>query len=361
MPEFCSFLVFRPTEIDLIHKICAEAGWRVRDIEDPTTRYQFTENSRSQLAQVSALKDFKVLMEGQQYGRLLVIDCDEEEADNICNLIWAANLIIEAFPPEQSPPSSAFPLPADTTERDTIFQCVFRTDGYFHRFIHREAMPVAVAVAARAWPDRKLIYAIHKLAMSYRTECVTPRSMHPHNGRIFAKHTNDFESHVGTSIAINLAYSAIEELGLSIKATADKPRSLSKKDFIWNPEVLEPLKERLAQAGIDPDRTIDWVARGDKTEVPIYEMLNEPTEYADGQEVRDRRVKLYDAINFCEYLRNQMTAHAFSGNTARLGPYEVYNTQFVARFLILAKCELWGVWNSDLHKRYLVDDASMAK
>ena len=117
MPEFCSFLVFRPTEIDLIHKICAEAGWRVRDIEDSTTIYQFTENSRSQLAQVSALKDFKVLMEGQQYGRLLVIDCDEEEADNICNLIWAANLIIEAFPPEQSPPSSAFPLPADLLRR----------------------------------------------------------------------------------------------------------------------------------------------------------------------------------------------------------------------------------------------------
>ncbi|NUH65473.1 hypothetical protein HTT03_09260 [Sulfitobacter sp. S0837] len=357
MPEFCSFLVFRPNEIELIHKMCAEAGWRSRDIEDPSTRYRFTENTRSQLAQASALEDIEIVG-GQQYGRLLVLDCEEEEADNISQLIWAANLIVEGFPPEQSPPSCAFPLSDDGIKRREVFQYVFRTNGYFQRFIHRETMPVAVAVAVRAWPDRKLIYAIHKLAQSYQTESVTPGSMHPRNGRIFEKHTNDFQSHVGTSIAINLAYSAIEELGFAIGAHTNKPRSLSKNDFIWNPEVLEPLRERLDRAGIDPDRTVDWVARGDKTEVEIYEMLDEPTEYADGQEVRDRRVKLYDAINFCEYLRNRMTAHAFSGNTARLGPYEVYNTQQVARFLILAKSELWGVWLEDLHERYRATLAS---
>ena len=357
MPEFCSFLIFRPNEIDLIHAICAEAGWRSRDIEDPSTRYRFTENGRSQLARASALLDFQ-LDEGQQYGRLLVLEGNEEEADNIVQLICAANLIIEAFLPNQSPPSSAFPLSDDADTRQKLFEHVFRTDGYFQGFIHTETMPVAVAVAATAWSDRKLIYAIHKLARSYRAEYVTPWSMHPSHGRIFEKHTNDFDSHVGTSIAINLAYSAIEELGLAIGANDSKPRSLSKKEFIWNPEVLEPLKKRLANSGIDPDRSIDWVARGQKTEVEIYEMLDEPTEYADGQEVRDRRVKLYDAINFCEYLRNRITAHAFSDNTARLGPYEVYNAQHVARFLILAKCKLLGVRPEELKERYTVKGAS---
>lgn len=97
MPEFCSFLIFRPNEIDLIHAICAEAGWRSRDIEDPSTRYRFTENGRSQLAQASALLDFQ-LDEGQQYGRLLVLKGNEEEADNIVQLICAANLIIGECP-----------------------------------------------------------------------------------------------------------------------------------------------------------------------------------------------------------------------------------------------------------------------
>lgn len=279
---------------------------------------------------------------------MLVLDCEEDEANNITQLIWAANLVLEAFPPEQNLPSYVFALSDDDAKRQEVFQWVFRTDVYFKGFIHRGTMPIAVALAAKAWSERKLVYAIYKLARSYDTESVTPGSMHPRHGHVFEKHTKDFGSHVGTLIAINLAYSAIEELGLAIGAHTNKPRSLNKKQFIWNPEVLEPLRKRLPKAGIDPDRSIDWVARGDTTEVPIYKMLDEPTEYADGQVVRDRRVKLYDAINFCEYLRNRMTAHAFSGNTARLGPYEVYNAQFVARFLVLAKCRLWGVRPEDL-------------
>ena len=41
MPEFCSFLVFRPSEIDLIHSICATANWSTRDIPDPSMRYGY--------------------------------------------------------------------------------------------------------------------------------------------------------------------------------------------------------------------------------------------------------------------------------------------------------------------------------
>ena len=81
-------------------------------------------------------------------------------------------------------------------------------------------------------------------------------------------------------------------------------------------------------------------------------MLNQLTEYSDGVEVRDRKVSLPDAINFCEFLRNTMTAHAFSSKTQRLGPYEVYNVQQVARFLILSKCNLWNTWTEELRKRY---------
>jgi hypothetical protein len=164
--------------------------------------------------------------------------------------------------------------------------------------------------------------------------------------------TGDFASHVGTSVAINLAYSTIEELGLGVGASGERPRSLSKETFEWNPEVLEPFKKRLKASGVDPDRTIDWVSRGDRSEVAIYAMLDSPSDYSDGELVRDRKVALPDAINFCEYLRNQMTAHVFSSSTPRLGPYEVYNTQQVARFLTLSKCGLFNVWTEGLRTRY---------
>lgn len=352
MPEFCSFLVFRPDEIDLIHTICNAANWSTRDIPDPSMRYAFWERGVSQVFQASALKDIGFRRDDEEAGRLLLLGANQSEADNIIQLVCAANVILEAFPFEENPPTRGFELSDDDVDRQITFENIFRSDVLFQWFTYRESLPVAVAIAAEAWRDRTLVYAIHKLARSYETECVTPRSMHPRYGQVFEKHTDVFASHVGTSVAINLAYSAIEELDLGVKASPDKPRSIGKETFEWNPEVLEPLKARLRKAGIDPERTIHWVTRGDQSEVPVYEMFNQPTEYSDGVEVRDRQITVPDAINFSEFLRNKMTAHKFSSGTNRLGPYEVYNVQEVARFLILSKCNLWNIWTEELRKRY---------
>lgn len=353
MPEFCSFLVFRPDEIDLIHSISAASNWSTRDIPDPSMRYAFFERGMSELSQASALKDIGIRREGQQGGRLLLLDTEQAEADNFIQLVCAANLILEGFPFIKSPPTSGFELSDDEADRQITFENVFRRDVFFQRFTYRETLPVAVALAAEAWRDKKLVYAIHKLAYSYETESVTPWSMHPRSRQVFQKHTVDFSSHVGTSVAINLAYSAIEELDLGVKASPKKPRSIGRGTFVWNPEVLEPFAERLRKAGIDPQRTIDWVTRGDQTEVDIYQMLDNPSDHSDGVDIRDRQVSLPDAINFCEYLRNTMTAHAFSTETPRLGPYEVYNVQQVARLLILSKCNLWNTWTEELRTRFV--------
>lgn len=353
MPEFCSFLVFRPCEIDLIHSICATANWSTRDIPDPSMRYAFSERGGvSELSQASALAEIGFRREGQQGGRLLLLETEKAEADNIIQLTCAANVILEGFPVIKNPPTAGFELSDDEEDREITFENVFRSDGFFQWFTYRQTLPVAVAIAAKAWRDKKLVYAIHKLARSYETECVTPWSMHPRYGQVFEKHSDDFASHVGTSVAINLAYSAIEELDLGVKASREVQRSIGEGTFVWNPKVLEPFKGRLRKAGIDPKRTIDWVTRGDQSEVPVYEMLNQLSEHSDGVEVRDREVSVPDAINFSEFLRNTMTAHAFSSETNRLGPYEVYNVQQVARFLILSKCNLWNSWTEELRKRY---------
>lgn len=353
MPDFCSFLVFRPCEIDLIHSICATANWSTRDIPDPSMRYAFSERGGiSELSQASALKDIGARRDGQQSGRLLLLETEQAQADNIIQLVCAATVILEGFPVIKNPPTFGFELSDDEADRETTFENLFRRDVLFQRFTYLHTLPVAVAIAAEAWGNMKLVYAIHKLAQSYETECVTPWSMRPRNGQVFEKHTDDFASHVGTSVAINLAYSSIEELDLGVKASGKTPRSIGEGTFVWNPKVLEPFKARLQKAGIDPERTIDWVTRGDQSEVPVYEMLNQLSEHSDGLEVRDRQVSVPEAINFCEYLRNTMTAHAFSSKTNRLGPYEVYNVQQVARFLILSKCDLWNTWTEELRKRY---------
>jgi hypothetical protein len=50
-------------------------------------------------------------------------------------------------------------------------------------------------------------------------------------------------------------------------------------------------------------------------------------------------------------LRNFITAHAFGAKSRRLGPYEVYNTQQVARLLILSTLGFWKVRTRDLEAR----------
>jgi hypothetical protein len=333
MPIFCSFFIFKQDEIDLIHAICSDAGWTTSSITDPSTRFIFSANGMSEFSQASALSRGLALQEGQEHGQLLLLAAKKDETENIIELIRASLLILVGFPDRFGLSGFGFPIPDDPIERETLFQNVFRTDGYFQKFIWREELVAAVAIAAKAWSDRKLVYAIHKLAHSISTESVSPHSMHPRHGQIFEKHSCEFSSHVGTSVAVNLANSAIEELGLDIRSSLEKPRWSDKKTFEWNPKVLEDIRMRLSDANIDPDRTIDWIFRGDETEVRPHPKRNSLTNYSDGQRVRDVELSLPDAINSCGYLRNFLTAHAFKGDTALLGPYEVYNCQQVARIL----------------------------
>jgi hypothetical protein len=276
-----------------------------------------------------------------------MVEAERTEANNIIQLIRAAELIVEGFPDQKYANPSGFEIPDDSAVRASIFADLFRTTGFFELFSFNMERPVGFAVAANAWSDRHTVYAIHKLAKSYETEAITPWSAHPRYGQIFEKHSGEFSDHVRSSIAINLAFSAIEELDLQINSSREKPRWLD-KDYTWNPRVLKDITSRLEKMGIDLNRTIDWIARGDETELAIQPARDQFSAYADGQVVRDIELSIPDAIHACSYLRNFVTAHAFGKETPRLGPYEVYNVQQVARFLVLSKCGLFNVWTHDL-------------
>lgn len=130
-----------------------------------------------------------------------------------------------------------------------------------------------------------VIYAIHKLSRSFATESITWWSAHPRYGQIFEKHSPLYAAHVGTTIAINLAFSAIEELQLQVKSSAKNKRWVDSKAGQWNPDVLEDLRARLRAAHIDPDRTMTWIVRGDRSlaETEITPALGIPAPYSDGQ------------------------------------------------------------------------------
>lgn len=351
MGLFCSFLVFTPNQAALVKFLCSQAGWRVSFITDPSKRFRFSERGGwAELSQPSSIEVFGALRDGQKYGELLIIEAEQTEANNIVQLILAANIVLEGFPEDRNRNIQCFELPDDASEQIRLFEDVFQTTGFFEQFSFHDERPVAVAMAAKAWKDLKVVYAIHKLAWSYQTESVTPWSTHPRNGQIFEKHSGEYADHVGTSIAINLAFSAIEELGLKIKSREGKPRWLD-KEYTWNPDVLTDINKRLEEAGIGAKRTIDWVVRGNKTELEIEPIRPSSSQMSDLQEIRDMEFSIPDAISACGYLRDKKTAHAFGSETHLLGPYEVYNVQQVVRLLILSKCNLWNTWTRDLRER----------
>jgi hypothetical protein len=327
--------------------LCRRAGWKVRFIPDPSKRYRFRKSGYSEVTKPGALADFGPLGEGETHGQLLVVEAGETEANNIIQLIRAADIVVEGFPDQKHGNPSGFQMPDDASEQDSIFENVFQTTGFFELFSFNMERLVAVAMAVNAWPDTRIVYAVHKLSISYETEAITPWSAHPRYGQIFEKHSGEFSDHVRSSIAVNLAFSAIEEMNLQVKSSREKPRWLD-KEYTWNPPVLKDIKSRLEKAGINPERTVDWIVRGDETEITVEPVRDRFSPYSDGRVTRDIELSLPDAIHACSYLRNFVTAHAFGKKTSLLGPYEVYNVQQVARFLVLSICGLFNVWTDDL-------------
>lgn len=151
MPTFCSYLVFKPSEIDLVHALSATAGWSTRDISDPSRRYFFFDHGMRELSHTTSLRDLDIHCEGERNGRLLLLDSEQEDADNIIQLIFAANLILEGFPFVKRAPSSGFELPDDDADRQETFENIFRKDYHFQYFTFRETLSVAVAIAAKSW------------------------------------------------------------------------------------------------------------------------------------------------------------------------------------------------------------------
>lgn len=344
MRSFCSFLVIRDEEIVQIDRIASRAGWELQFSEDPSNKFSFSDNGFMERSQPSALK---IQQPDQTHGQLIKIIGEQTTASNITQLIYAAHNVIECDPSTRLGMLAPFELPEDITEQASIFQNVFQTEGYFEKFTYQPNLSVAIALAAEAWSDMRLVYAIHKLSQSLECKSITWWSALPRHGQVFEKYSEFHSIHVNTASSINLAFSAIEELNLQVLSSLKDKRFM---DGDWNPAVLKKTNAKLKEVGIEPDQPVPWIQRGNKTlaEEAIKPKLGKLEKYSDGELVRDRELSLADALHYCSYLRNFMTTHALSSEAQFLGPYEVHNVQSVARRLILSKCGLWNVSAKDL-------------
>jgi hypothetical protein len=160
-----------------------------------------------------------------------------------------------------------------------------------------------------------------------------------HSPRLFGIQS-DPTYHVYLANSVTLAYSAIEELGLEIRASQKNPSKMP--GGTWNPNVKAELERRLQKSGINISGRQVWTLRGPKTR--IEKMRPPPSvgkpSWARGN-VRDVNIRLIDALALASWLRSWTTTHRFTKTARSLTVYDAHNVQSLARYLILDKLGFW--------------------
>ncbi|WP_316202900.1 MULTISPECIES: hypothetical protein [unclassified Bradyrhizobium] len=214
---------------------------------------------------------------------------------------------------------------------------------------HTQARPNVIPgcqLAALASRRRHLVYAIHKLNLSYELASTHWMHLHP---RYFPKYFGVSASpldHVRMSSAITLSYSAIEELQLEPRPKKGNP--IKDKNSQWDPAARKDLDDRLRKADIATTDRIVWHRRGSLTRVHRAGRAADglPQPWTEGR-VRDRSVAIEDALLEASWLRSKCTTHRYGTETRSISMYDVVNVQQLVRRLIL---ESTGFWRTLLQK-----------
>ena len=229
-------------------------------------------------------------------SKCLILAADTETtADNLNALIHAGILL--GYPDVTKTPEPISPWK---------FELGASLPGAWQPFAHYDNLSFGCVVAAKAFGNRSLMYAIEKYRHSIYLDSFTPHSANPKFGQIFANARDDFSYHVRAANAITVAYSVIEELGLTINSGPSK----GKERFIdgqWNQKLVSNLSNRLVEMNMKCDLKFGWIYRGDSEAIELSIKENEmegkrpPVHlarlYPDSTVVRDLEMNLIDAID----------------------------------------------------------------
>jgi hypothetical protein len=265
----------------------------------------------------------------QSAFELLIFARDREGAQRAANLLFAAILLYEG---QSLVHESLIAVPEDKAERSQYHPLELHRDvGYSCQ----SGLTTAAALAARLSTRRTWQYAAMKYWASHRACSLPLIETDPSQGRSFGVEADPI-NHVIFAQAIITAYAVIEELGFEIQASRNNPSTIKGE---WNQTVKEDLEQRLTKGGIDIRDDEIWMVRGPRTRIESargYPAGDRPS-WSRGL-VRDRRIKLIDAIARASWLRSSVSAHKLSKKSKlslSLTVTDVVNVQLLARRLVL--------------------------
>jgi len=198
--------------------------------------------------------------------------------------------------------------------------------------------PLACAIAAKATRNRRWVHAVAKYTFSQSIYSVHSMDLEPGFSRHLSISAFPYD-HVMFSYAIVSAYSAIEDLGLELRARESKPSRIKGN---WNPIVKQELEERLSKAGVDLGEALLWTLRGPKRMIERRRPIPLATKAPWSRWfIRDCEITVADALAYADWLRDRVASHATKKLTRALSPYDVVNVQHLARRLLLESLGFW--------------------
>jgi hypothetical protein len=202
-----------------------------------------------------------------------------------------------------------------------------------------QGIPTHCQLAIRAAAKMRFVYALTKTWLSLQVFSVPMIDLDPSHSETIPKSPHP-GNQVAYANAIVLAYAALEELGLEVRASRERPSMVDGK---WNPPVRADLEKRLIEAGVNLQEHFPWDVRGPRT---ILERERPPRVVSRAPwarwDVRDCLVEVVDAIAHISWIRSKVAAHRLDPRFARaLSVYDVSNAQHLARRLFLETLRVW--------------------
>ena len=345
MKSFRTWLVCDPEQALVLSEAPNVNGIVLNLQDDPSCRHWASKDGHGFMTREfeCTLEEEERLDKDHVRAKELLLVCEDSEfADNFLSLIHAGILLGYPINLNFTPISS-------TSEANSIDSSLLRHKPMHKCFTYHENVGYGCLIARRAWMKTDVRYAIHKWHLSIDLDSFTPHSANPRHKQVFPTKYPDDTYHVKAAYAVNAAFSVIEELGLEVRSSQQKPRFTGDGKDTWNPKVFDNLKKRLSTIGIDPNEDFDWVVRGTERAIEkvLKPTLGKASPWANGDDIRDRTLSIADAIHYASLVRNFISAHKFHSLIGELGPYDVFNIQSIARRLILSSL---GVWKKDFQE-----------
>jgi len=300
--------------------------------KDPKPPYK----GKAWRATIETFKRKSSLLKGQK--EIIISAKSRETAQRTLNLILASNYLFDGDPPLFSVDLVAFRerdlKNFDKNERLLVESKSFGTIRF----------PIACAIAAKASFRSSLVYAILKYNFSISLYSVCLVDLDPSHSASYIPISIYPSDHIRFCHCIISAYSVLEDLGLEVRASEKQPSFINGK---WNLVVKNELDKRLKNAGIDLNETYCWTMRGLRKrlieiEGPPHILKKESWAYGD---VRDSEMEVIDAIAHVSWLRSYVSSHKTKDVTKVLSPYDVINSQHLARRLLLEKLGFWRYYD----------------